>query len=38
MNANLNAVLASSRERELRAIVGRPDRLMERELKLARSS
>lgn len=38
MNANLNAALASSRERELRTIVGRPDRLMERELKLARSS
>lgn len=38
MNANLNAVLARARERELRAIVGRPDRLMERELKLARSS
>lgn len=38
MNANLNAALASSRERELRVIVGRPDRLMERELRLARSS
>lgn len=34
----LTAVLASSRERELRAIVNRPDRLMAHELELTRPS
>ena len=35
---NLTAVLASSRERELRDIAGRPDQLMAHEAKLARST
>ena len=38
MYHNLTAVLASSRERELRTIADRPDRLMAHEAELARST
>ena len=34
MNATLTTVLAASRERELRTVVRRPDRLMARVLEL----
>jgi hypothetical protein len=34
MNATLTTVLATSRERELRTVVRRPDRLMARVLEL----
>ena len=34
MNTTLTTVLATSRERELRTVVGRPDRLMARVLEL----
>ncbi|MCY4725497.1 hypothetical protein NYO98_04330 [Nocardioides sp. STR2] len=34
MNATLTTVLATSRERELRTVVRRPDRLMARLLEL----
>ncbi|WP_426241633.1 hypothetical protein [Nocardioides sp. LHG3406-4] len=37
MHNNLNAVLASSRGRELHTIAHHPERLMARELELARA-
>jgi len=36
MNDTLTTVLATSRERELRTVVRRPDRLMARVLELSR--
>jgi hypothetical protein len=37
MNTTLTAALASSRERELRALAGRPDQLMAHELEITRT-